>query len=79
MNNKYNKRILQLVRATEKRLGKLPALIRKEFKAGSDRQLHALRKVEGAIESVARETKQQRELLELNVAPSTAPQIESEQ
>ncbi len=64
MNNKYNKRILQIVRATEKRLHKLPALIRREFRAGSDRQVHALRRIESAVEQVARETERQRILLE---------------
>lgn len=64
MSNKYNKRVLDLVRTTEKRLRKLPAIIRKEFRAGSDRQLHALRRVEHAIGLVARETQQQRQLIE---------------
>lgn len=70
MNNKYNKRMLQLVRATERRLQKLPAIIRKEFRAGSDRQIHALRKIEHAIALVARETRQQRQLLELSASPA---------
>ena len=63
-NIKYDKRVLALVRSSEKRLRKLPGLIRREFRAGSDRQLHALRKVEHAIELVARDTERQRELLQ---------------
>ncbi len=64
MQSKYNARLLQLARSTERRLKKLPGLIRREFRAGSDRQMHALRRVERSIEIVATETKRQREELE---------------
>ena len=70
MKNKYNKRMLELARATEKRLQKLPAIIRKEFRAGSDRQVHALRRIEHAIELVARDTGRQRYLFELSASDS---------
>jgi hypothetical protein len=66
-NMKYNKRLLELVRSADNRLKKLPSLIRKEFRAGSDRQRNALRKLERAIELVAREMKYQRDLLEKTV------------
>lgn len=64
MPHKHNRRLLELARSTESRLKKLPGLMRKEFRAGSDRQLAALARVERAIEIVARETKLQREELE---------------
>lgn len=64
MPHKYNKRLLELARSTESRLKKLPGLMRKEFRAGSDRQLAALTKVERAIEIVAREMQLQREHFE---------------
>jgi hypothetical protein len=64
MSAKYNKRLLQLARSTERRLKKLPGLIRREFRAGSDGQLHALRKLERLIEITAIETQRQREELE---------------
>jgi hypothetical protein len=63
-NTKYDTRILALARSSEKRLRKLQALIRREFRAGSDRQLNALSKVEHAIALVARDTERQRELLQ---------------
>jgi hypothetical protein len=66
-NMKYNKRRLELVRSADSRLKRLPSLIRKELRAGSDRQLNALRKLERTIELVAREMKYQRDLLEKTV------------
>lgn len=64
MNVKYNRRALDLARSTERRLQKLPGLIRREFHAGSDRQLSALAKIERAIELVSIETRRHRHELE---------------
>jgi hypothetical protein len=64
MPTKYNTRLLQLARSTERRLKKLPSLIRREFRAGGDRQLSALRKIERSIDLVALETKRLGQVLE---------------
>lgn len=67
MKSKYNKRLLDLARSSEQRLRKLPALIRRELRAGTDRQISALSKIERAIELVAIETRHQREELEKTI------------
>lgn len=67
MQSKYNKRLLDLARSSERRLKRLPALIRKELRAGADREMNALAKIEKTIELVAAETRHQREELERTI------------
>jgi hypothetical protein len=60
------RRMVELAQSTERRLRKLPKLIRKELRSGFDRQVALLRQIESSIELVAHELNRQREDTEGN-------------
>lgn len=63
-NKKNSKRLLGVAQLIERRLKKLPALIRSEFRRSASRQVSAMTRIERVVDLVTREVERQRAKLE---------------
>jgi hypothetical protein len=59
-----NDRLTSLLKATERRLKRLPGVIRSAFRDGASQQLEALARIEHQIEIIAEEVARQRREME---------------
>jgi len=63
-NKTNNKRLLGAAQSIERRLKKLPALIRAEFRRSAGRQVSAMARLEKVVDLLTREAERQRLQLE---------------
>ena len=69
-NRTNNKRLLTAAQSMERRLKKLPEVIRVEFRESASRQVRAMSRLERSIEALMREVERQRSRMEKLVLPT---------